>query len=119
MKKNLIISVLYTVVTTVLLGLVYPLVVVGISQAFFKDKANGQLVTKAGVIVGSRLIGQTFSGAAYFHPRPSASPVTATTLPIPAARTTARPIKSSSIGSKAMWQRCRRRTRASRSRWTW
>lgn len=73
MKKNLIISVLYTVVTTVLLGLAYPLVVVGISQVFFKDKANGQLVTKNGVIVGSRLIGQTFTGAAYFHPRPSAA----------------------------------------------
>jgi K+-transporting ATPase ATPase C chain len=73
MKKNLIVSILYTVVTTVLLGLAYPLVVVGISQALFKDKANGQLITKNGVIVGSRLIGQAFSGAAYFHPRPSAA----------------------------------------------
>jgi K+-transporting ATPase ATPase C chain len=73
MKKNLMISILYTVVTTVLLGLAYPLVVLGISQILFKDKANGQLVTKNGVMVGSRLIGQPFSGAAYFHPRPSAA----------------------------------------------
>ena len=73
MKKNLIISILYTVMTTVLLGLVYPLAIAGISQVFFKDKANGQLVTKGGVIVGSRLIGQTFSGAEYFHSRPSAA----------------------------------------------
>jgi K+-transporting ATPase ATPase C chain len=73
MKKNLMISVLYTVVTTVLFGLAYPLVVMGISHVLFKDKANGQLVTKGGVIVGSRLIGQAFSGAAYFHPRPSAA----------------------------------------------
>jgi K+-transporting ATPase ATPase C chain len=73
MKRNLITAILYTVVTTVLLGLVYPLVVAGISQVLFKDKANGQLVTKNGVIVGSRLIGQAFSGAAYFHPRPSAA----------------------------------------------
>jgi K+-transporting ATPase ATPase C chain len=73
MKKNLMISVLYTVVTTVLFGLAYPLVVMGISHVLFKDKANGQLVTKGNVVVGSRIIGQPFSGAAYFHPRPSAA----------------------------------------------
>ncbi len=73
MRKNLIISVLYTIVTTVLLGLVYPLVVTGISQVLFKDKANGQLILKNGVTVGARLIGQSFTGAAYFHPRPSAA----------------------------------------------
>ena len=63
MKKNLMIFILYTVVTTVLLG--FSLVVMGISHVLFKDKANGQLV-KNGVIVGSRLIAQFFSGAAYF-----------------------------------------------------
>jgi K+-transporting ATPase ATPase C chain len=64
---------LYTVVTTVLLGIGYPLLVTGLSQVLFKDKANGQLIPKNGVIVGSRLIGQPFTGAAYFHPRPSAA----------------------------------------------
>ena len=59
--------------TTVLLGLVYPLVVTGIAQVLFKDKANGQLITRDGVIIGSRIIGQPFSGPGYFHSRPSAA----------------------------------------------
>src|ERR1700682_555815 len=73
MKKNLIISVLMTVVTTVLLGLVYPLVVTGLAQLFFRDKANGQLVQRNGTVVASHIIAQPFVGAGYFHPRPSAA----------------------------------------------
>jgi len=73
MKKNLITAVLYTVVTTIMLGLVYPLVVTGIAQLLFKDKANGQLITKDGKVVGSRIIAQPFTGPQYFHPRPSAA----------------------------------------------
>ena len=73
MRKNLLIAVLYTVVTTVLFGLGYPLLVTGVSQVLFKDKANGQLIVKDGQVVGSRLIGQPFSGAGYFHSRPSAA----------------------------------------------
>ena len=73
MKKNLIISVLMTVVTTVLLGLVYPLVVTGLAQLLFRDKANGQLVQRNGTVVASRIIAQPFVGAGYFHPRPSAA----------------------------------------------
>ena len=73
MKKNLIVSVLMTVVTTVLLGLVYPLVVTGLAQLFFRDKANGQLVQRNGTVVASRIIAQPFVGAGYFHPRPSAA----------------------------------------------
>lgn len=73
MKKNLLISILMTVVTTVLLGLVYPLVVTGLAQGLFKDKANGQLITKNGDVVGSRIIGQAFTGPTYFHSRPSAA----------------------------------------------
>jgi|SRR5579864_4071737 len=72
MKKNLLTSILYTVVTTVLLGLVYPLVVTGLAQ-IWPDKANGQLIKKNGVVVGSRIIAQPFTGPAYFHPRPSAA----------------------------------------------
>src|SRR5580765_2877362 len=73
MKRNLITAVLYTIATTVLLGVFYPLVVTGLAQVFFKDKANGQLVTKGGSVVGSRIIAQPFTGQQYFHPRPSAA----------------------------------------------
>jgi K+-transporting ATPase ATPase C chain len=73
MKKNLITAVLMTVATTVLLGIIYPLVITGLSQVLFAKKANGQLIEANGKIIGSRLIGQGFSGAAYFHSRPSAA----------------------------------------------
>jgi len=73
MKKNLITAVLMTLVTTVLLGIIYPLVVTGISQFMFRDKANGQLIVKDGTVVGSRIIGQPFTGPKYFHSRPSAA----------------------------------------------
>ena len=73
MKKNLITAVLMTIVTTVLLGLVYPLVVTAIAKALFPDKANGQLIERNGKLVGSRIIGQAFSGPGYFHSRPSAA----------------------------------------------
>jgi K+-transporting ATPase ATPase C chain len=73
MRRNLITAVFYTVVTTVLFGLVYPFVVTGIAQVLFKDKANGQLLHQNGQLVGSRIIGQPFTAAAYFHSRPSAA----------------------------------------------
>jgi len=71
--KNLVTAILMTIVTSVLLGLIYPLAVTGIAQVIFPDKANGQLITKNGVIVGSRIIGQPFTGPGYFHSRPSAA----------------------------------------------
>jgi potassium-transporting ATPase KdpC subunit len=71
MKKNLLIAFLMTIVTTILLGIIYPLVVTGLAQLFFKDKANGQLIVQNGQVVGSRIIGQAFTGPAYFHSRPS------------------------------------------------
>jgi K+-transporting ATPase ATPase C chain len=73
MMKNLLTSVLMTVVTTVLLGLIYPLAVTGLAQAFFPDNANGQIMVRNGQPIGSRIIGQPFTGDAYFHSRPSAA----------------------------------------------
>jgi K+-transporting ATPase ATPase C chain len=72
MKKNLVTAVLMTIATTILLGIIYPLVVTGLAQVLFHSKANGQLVEANGKIIGSRILGQGFSGPGYFHPRPSA-----------------------------------------------
>jgi potassium-transporting ATPase KdpC subunit len=66
-------ALLAMVVLTVLLGLAYPLAVTGISQLLWKDKADGQLITVDGTVVGSALIGQSFTSPQYFHPRPSAA----------------------------------------------
>ena len=73
MKRNFITSILYTAVATVLLGVIYPLVITGLAQMFAKDRANGQLIRKGGVTVGSRILAQPFSSAKYFHTRPSAA----------------------------------------------
>jgi K+-transporting ATPase ATPase C chain len=73
MRRNLITALLYTLVTTVLFGLVYPYAVTAAAQLFFKDKANGQLIEQNGQLVGSRILGQSFTGANYFHSRPSAA----------------------------------------------
>jgi K+-transporting ATPase ATPase C chain len=71
--RNLIAAILMTIVTTVVLGIVYPLVITGIAQVAFPDNANGQLIVRNGKIVGSRIIGQGFSKPGYFHSRPSAA----------------------------------------------
>jgi potassium-transporting ATPase KdpC subunit len=73
MRRNLITAILYTLVITVIFGLVYPFVVTGIAQVLFKDKANGQLLWQNGQLIGSRIIGQPFTAAGYFHSRPSAA----------------------------------------------
>ena len=71
--KMLRTAVLMVVVTTILLGIVYPLAVTGIAQIFFAEKANGQLIKKNGTVIGSKIIGQPFSAPKYFWPRPSAA----------------------------------------------
>jgi K+-transporting ATPase ATPase C chain len=72
--KNLLTAILMTIVTTVLLGLIYPLVVTGLAQVFFPNQANGSLLKSAdGTLIGSRLIGQPFSSPRYFRSRPSAA----------------------------------------------
>jgi K+-transporting ATPase ATPase C chain len=73
MKSHVKTSILMTAVTTVLLGLIYPLVITAAAQLLFKDKANGQLIYKDGKLIGSRILGQPFSSDAYFHSRPSAA----------------------------------------------
>src|SRR5271169_4662785 len=73
MKQNLKIAILMTVVTTVLLGVIYPLVVTGLAQVLFRDKANGQLIVRNGEVIGSRIIGQAFTAPGYLHSRPSAA----------------------------------------------
>ena len=73
MKKNLLTAVLMTIVTTVLLGILYPLVVTGLAQLIFPKQANGSLITANGKVLGSHLIGQPFSSPGYFRSRPSAA----------------------------------------------
>jgi K+-transporting ATPase ATPase C chain len=73
MKKDLQIAIRFTLITTILFGLAYPLVVTVLSQWLFPRQSNGSLVTRDGKIAGSQLIGQTFSSDSYFHARPSSA----------------------------------------------
>ncbi|HLI63818.1 MAG TPA: potassium-transporting ATPase subunit KdpC [Terriglobales bacterium] len=73
MKQNLKIAILMTLATTVLLGILYPLVVTGLAQALFPNEANGQLIYRDGQLIGSKIIGQPFTGPAYLNSRPSAA----------------------------------------------
>jgi K+-transporting ATPase ATPase C chain len=71
MKKNLQIALWFTLVTTVIFGVLYPLAVTGLARVLFPSRANGQLIERNGKIVGSRIIGQSFTEPGYFHSRPS------------------------------------------------
>jgi len=73
MKRNLLISIWFTLATTVLFGLIYPLVVTGLAQVIFPRQANGELITRDGKLVGSHLLGQPFTAPGYFYSRPSAA----------------------------------------------
>src|SRR5260370_12229157 len=74
MKRNFLISIWMTLATTVLLGIVYPLVVSGLAQLLYPRQANGELIRRPdGTVVGSTLLGQPFTSAGYFHSRPSAA----------------------------------------------
>jgi potassium-transporting ATPase KdpC subunit len=72
MRTNIIRSAITIVAATVVLGLVYPAVMVLFGQVFFSSQANGSLITRDGKTVGSKLAAQAFNGPRYFHPRPSA-----------------------------------------------
>jgi K+-transporting ATPase ATPase C chain len=71
--RNLIAAVLMTIVTTLILGVIYPLAITAIAQVAFPNQANGQLIERNGTVIGSRIIGQGFSSPGYFRPRPSAA----------------------------------------------
>jgi K+-transporting ATPase ATPase C chain len=71
--RNLISAVLLTIVTTLLLGVLYPLAITVLAQVAFPNQANGQLIERNGTVIGSRIIGQGFSSPGYFRPRPSAA----------------------------------------------
>jgi K+-transporting ATPase ATPase C chain len=71
--RNVVTAVWMTIVTTVLLGIVYPLAITGVAQVMFPEQANGQLIEQNGAVVGSRIIGQGFSSPGYFRSRPSAA----------------------------------------------
>ena len=73
MRRHLLTAVLYTIATTILFGVVYPLSVTVFAKVLFPDKANGQLIRQNGQLVGSRIIGQPFTAPGYFHSRPSAA----------------------------------------------
>jgi len=73
LARNVLIAVLMTAVTTVLFGVIYPLTVTAIAQIAFPDQANGQLIERDSVVIGSRIIGQDFSSPGYFRARPSAA----------------------------------------------
>jgi len=73
MKKHIITSILYTAITAIVLGIGYPLLITGIAHLAFPAKANGSLITRNGELIGSKLIGQSFTGPTYFHSRPSAA----------------------------------------------
>jgi K+-transporting ATPase ATPase C chain len=73
MKKELIVALRFTLITTLVFGLIYPLVVTGLSKLLFPKQAAGSLIEKNGRVVGSKLIGQSFTSDKYFHSRPSAA----------------------------------------------
>ena len=73
MKKNILIAIWMILATTVLLGVVYPIVVTGLAQMLFPSQANGELIRANGKVIGSQLIGQPFTSRGYFYSRPSAA----------------------------------------------
>lgn len=73
LKNQLIVALRFTIVTTILLGIGYPLAVTGIAHLTMRDKADGQLISQNGHVIGSRILAQSFTSEKYFHPRPSAA----------------------------------------------
>ncbi len=72
-KDQLLVSIRFTLVTAILLGIAYPLAVTGFAHVTMRDKADGQLISQNGKVIGSRILAQSFTSEKYFHPRPSAA----------------------------------------------
>lgn len=73
MRRSLLVSLRMAVVTIVAFGVIYPLAVWAVGRIAFPEQASGSLITRGGQVIGSRLIGQQFDTAEYFHGRPSAA----------------------------------------------
>jgi len=71
MTSTLKVAIRFTLITAVTLGLVYPMVMTGIAHLLWRDKADGQMITRQGHVIGSAIIGQSFTSDSYFHGRPS------------------------------------------------
>jgi potassium-transporting ATPase KdpC subunit len=71
LKTNLKIAIRFTLITTVLLGVIYPMVITVLAHLTMRNKADGQLIMSDGTVIGSTIIGQSFTGDIYFHGRPS------------------------------------------------
>src|SRR5450631_4355509 len=72
-KNQLGIAIRFTILTAILLGIAYPLAVTGFAHVTMRDKADGQLISQNGRVIGSRILAQSFTSDKYFHPRPSAA----------------------------------------------
>ncbi len=72
-KNQLGIAIRFTILTAILLGIGYPLAITGFAHLTMRDKADGQLISQNGHVIGSRILSQGFSSDKYFHPRPSAA----------------------------------------------
>jgi K+-transporting ATPase ATPase C chain len=73
MMRSAIIAIRFVIVTLVITGIIYPLAMTGLANVAFPDKSSGSLIKQEGQVIGSKYIGQQFSGPQYFHPRPSAA----------------------------------------------
>ena len=118
LRNELKIAIRFTLLTTVLLGILYPLAVTAFGHFFLRSQADGELIVTNGQVTGSPLIGQNFTGDLYFHGRPSAAgngydaTSSGASNLLPRARSWSRALT-------AMWRTMPRRTRASRCRSIW